>query len=87
MNLSNGEHHTRLVRFHSLTPTRRRSFVTTETFESELERANAQIIIENQSLTFENQQLSHLLKEHEMTMETILTKFRSHAVRPPPNIL
>jgi hypothetical protein len=51
---------------------------------------NAQIIIENQTLLHENKQLSMLLKEYEMTMETIMTKFRNHAVRLtvfPPNLL
>jgi len=53
-----------------------------ETFESELERMNAHFIIENQTLLHENKQLSLLLKEYENTMETIMTKFRNHAVRP-----
>lgn len=53
-----------------------------ETFESELERLNAHFIIENQTLLHENKQLSVLLKEYENTMETIMTKFRNHAVRP-----
>ncbi len=52
-----------------------------EVFESELERQNAQIIIENHSLLHENRQLSMLLKEYEHTMDTIMSKFRSHAVR------
>lgn len=52
-----------------------------EVFESELERMNAQIIIENQTLLHENKQLSLLLKEYETTMETIMAKFRNHAVR------
>jgi hypothetical protein len=52
-----------------------------ETFESELERMNAQIIIENQTLLHENKQLTTLLKEYEVTMETIMAKFRNHAVR------
>ena len=52
-----------------------------ETFESELERMNAQIIIENQTLLHENKQLSILLKEYESTMETVMSKFRNHAVR------
>lgn len=55
--------------------------ISKETFESELERTNAQIIIENHTLLHENRQLSLLLKEYEQTMETIMTKFRSHAVR------
>ncbi|KAJ3797697.1 hypothetical protein GGU11DRAFT_783841 [Lentinula aff. detonsa] len=51
-----------------------------ETFESELERTNAQIIIENQTLKQENKQLSTLLKEYEVTLETIMVKFRNHAL-------
>lgn len=42
---------------------------------------NAQFVIENQSLIKENKQLSVLLKEYEGTMETIMAKFRNHAVR------
>ena len=41
---------------------------------------NAQIIIENQTLLHENKQLTMLLKEYEGTMETIMAKFRNHAV-------
>lgn len=52
-----------------------------EEFDSEFERLNAQIIIENQTLLQENKQLSTLLKEYENTMETIMTKFRNHSVR------
>jgi hypothetical protein len=52
-----------------------------ETFESELERMNAQIVIENQTLLHENKQLSILLKEYEGTLETVMAKFRNHAVR------
>lgn len=54
-----------------------------ETLESELERTNAQVIIENHTLQQENKQLSLLLKEYEQTMETIMTKFRSHSVCIP----
>lgn len=41
---------------------------------------NAQIIIENQTLHHENKQLATLLKEYEQTMETVMSKFRNHAV-------
>ncbi|KIK70469.1 hypothetical protein GYMLUDRAFT_118309, partial [Collybiopsis luxurians FD-317 M1] len=51
-----------------------------EFFESELERTNAQIIIENQTLKHENRQLSMLLKEYESTLETIMVKFRNHSL-------
>ncbi|KXN90095.1 hypothetical protein AN958_05100 [Leucoagaricus sp. SymC.cos] len=53
--------------------------ISQEEFDSELERLNAQIIIENQTLLQENKQLSTLLKEYESTMETIMAKFRNHA--------
>lgn len=51
-----------------------------EVFESELERMNASLIIENQTLLHENKQLNSLLKEYEQTLETVMTKFRSQAV-------
>ncbi|KAL4251499.1 hypothetical protein ABKN59_005095 [Abortiporus biennis] len=54
--------------------------ISKETFESELERTNAQVIIENHSLLYENRELSMLLKEYEQTMENIMSKFRRHAV-------
>ncbi|OCH88770.1 hypothetical protein OBBRIDRAFT_65700 [Obba rivulosa] len=54
--------------------------ISKEVFESELERQNAQIIIENHTLLQENKQLSVLLKEYEQTMETVMSKFRSHAL-------
>lgn len=55
-------------------------FASTESFESESERVNAQTIIENQTVHHENKQLSLLLKEYEQTLETVMAKFRSHAV-------
>lgn len=54
--------------------------LSSEVFESELERTNAQAVIENHSLLHENRQLSLLLKEYEQTMDTIMAKFRSHSV-------
>ncbi|KAF9021758.1 hypothetical protein BDZ89DRAFT_957210 [Hymenopellis radicata] len=54
--------------------------ISKEFFESELERMNAQIIIENQTLLHENKQLSLLLKEYESTLDTVMTKFRNHAL-------
>ncbi|KAI0660548.1 hypothetical protein C8Q70DRAFT_932825 [Cubamyces menziesii] len=52
--------------------------ISKETFESELERQNAQIVIENHTLFQENKQLSALLQEYEKTMETVMSKFRVH---------
>ncbi|CAE6384934.1 unnamed protein product [Rhizoctonia solani] len=50
-----------------------------EVFETELERMNAAIIIENQTLQHENKQLNSLLREYETTLETVMTKFRNQA--------
>ncbi|KIO06868.1 hypothetical protein M404DRAFT_24036 [Pisolithus tinctorius Marx 270] len=54
--------------------------ISKEFFESELERTNAQLVVENQTLLHENKQLSMLLKEHENTLETVMSKFRHHAL-------
>ncbi|KAK7465262.1 hypothetical protein VKT23_005241 [Stygiomarasmius scandens] len=54
--------------------------ISKELFDSELERMNAQIIIENQTLLHENKQLGLLLKEYESTLDTIMNKFRNHAL-------
>lgn len=53
--------------------------ISQEEFDSDIERLNAQIIVENQALLQENRQLTTLLKEYESTMEMIMTKFRNHA--------
>lgn len=52
-----------------------------EEFESELERMNVNLVLENQNLQHENRQMSILLKDYESTLETVMAKFRSHAVR------
>ncbi len=57
------------------------SYVGKEVFESELERMNASLIIENQQLLHENKQINSLLKEYEQTLETVMAKFRAQAVR------
>ncbi|KIO30934.1 hypothetical protein M407DRAFT_35625, partial [Tulasnella calospora MUT 4182] len=53
--------------------------LTKEVFESELERMNAALIMENQHLQHENKQLNVLLKEYEQTLETVMSKFRNQA--------
>lgn len=53
-----------------------------EFFSSKLERDNAKVVIENQTLLHENKQLSSLLKEYETTMDGIMSKVRNHSVRP-----
>jgi hypothetical protein len=50
-----------------------------ETFESELERLNATLVLENQSLQHENKQLSMLLKDYEGTLESVMARFRTFA--------
>ncbi|MBW0464399.1 hypothetical protein O181_004114 [Austropuccinia psidii MF-1] len=50
-----------------------------EQFESEVERMNAQLVVENQTLQHENRQLTILLKDYETTLEQIMTRFRNHA--------
>lgn len=49
-------------------------------FESELERFNATLILENQSLQYENRQLSMLLKDYEGTLDNVMARFRGFAV-------
>jgi ABC-type phosphate transport system auxiliary subunit len=56
-----------------------------EVFESELERLNATLVLENHSLQHENKQLSMLLKDYEGTLENIMGRFRSFAVRRAPS--
>ncbi|KAL8293587.1 hypothetical protein RQP46_000288 [Phenoliferia psychrophenolica] len=53
--------------------------VTQEEFDSELERLNVSLVLENQALQQENRQLSVLLKDYEGTLETVMGKFRAHA--------
>jgi len=54
-----------------------------ETFNSQLERMNAHLTLENQTLSHECRQLGALLREFEGTLETIMGKFRafSHAAQ------
>lgn len=55
--------------------------VFAEEFDSELEKLNVQLVMENQALQQENRQLSSLLKDYESTLEAVMGKFRAHAVR------
>ena len=54
-----------------------------ETFTSQVERLNAQLVVENQTLAHEARQLGTLLRDTENTLETIMAKFRalSHATQ------
>ncbi len=52
-----------------------------EVYEAELERMNAAMSAENQTLLNDNRQLSTLIREYEQTLEKAMEKFRAHAVR------
>ncbi|CEH14313.1 Suppressor of IKBKE 1 [Ceraceosorus bombacis] len=51
--------------------------ISKEKFESNLEKLNASLVVENQTLAHENKQLNLLLREYEQTLETIMGRFRS----------
>lgn len=51
--------------------------ISKEKFESDLERINAQLVLENQALAHDNKQSNLLLREYEGILETIMAKFRS----------
>jgi len=50
-----------------------------EEYNAELEHMNAAIMAENQSLQYDNKQLSALIKEYEQTLESIMSTFRNRA--------
>lgn len=54
--------------------------ISKEKFESNLEKLNASLVVENQTLAHENKQLNLLLREYEQTLETIMGRFRSFSV-------
>ncbi|GAA5843420.1 hypothetical protein JCM11251_002473 [Rhodosporidiobolus azoricus] len=53
--------------------------VSQEDFDSELEKMNVSLVLENQTLQQENRQLTSLLKDYEGTLEAVMGKFRAHA--------
>lgn len=53
--------------------------ISTEQFEFECERLNAELIKENQLLQFDNKQLTSLVKEFEGVIEVIMNKFRQES--------
>ena len=52
-----------------------------------MERMNAAMAAENQSLQYDNKQLNALIKEHEQTLDTVMSAFRNRAVRVMFNVL
>jgi hypothetical protein len=57
------------------------NFFPIEAFESELERNNAALVLENHALLYENRQLDSLLKEYEQSLQTVMAKVRHHSVQ------
>ncbi|GAA5975748.1 hypothetical protein JCM11641_005859 [Rhodosporidiobolus odoratus] len=53
--------------------------VSQEEFDSEVEKMNVSLVLENQALQQENRQLSSLMKDYEGTLEAVMGKFRAHA--------
>jgi hypothetical protein len=51
-----------------------------ELFDSELERSNVGLIIENQGLLQENKQLTSLMTDYEQTLRTVMSKFQQYVV-------
>ncbi|KAK7690350.1 hypothetical protein QCA50_007007 [Cerrena zonata] len=52
---------------------------TQEDYDAELERMNAAMSAENQSLVNDSKQLGALIKEYEQTLENVMTTFRKRA--------
>ncbi|KAJ3716980.1 hypothetical protein FB446DRAFT_747118 [Lentinula raphanica] len=50
-----------------------------DVYETELERMNAAMMAENQSLQHDNKQLNTLIKEYEQTLEKLMSEFRNRA--------
>jgi len=50
-----------------------------QVFESELERNNAALVLENHALLYENRQLDSLLKEYEQSLQMVMAKVRHHS--------
>lgn len=50
-------------------------------YDGELERMNASLAAENQTLQHDNKQLGALIREYEQTLESVMSAFRTRAVR------
>ncbi|TCD70566.1 hypothetical protein EIP91_002912 [Steccherinum ochraceum] len=50
-----------------------------EVYDAELERLNASMLAENQTLMNDNKQLNALIKEYEQTLENVMATFRNRA--------
>ena len=70
----------RQVRFQLQLFTPEISHLLVEAYNAELEKTNVSVLAENQNLLNENKQLNALVREYEQTLETIMSKFRTHAV-------
>lgn len=52
---------------------------TKEVYDAELERMNASLAAENQTLQHDNKQLGVLIREYEQTLESVMSAFRTRA--------
>lgn len=52
-----------------------------DVYDTELEKMNTSFLQQNAELHHDNKQLAILLKEYEQTLETVMDKFRTQAVR------
>jgi hypothetical protein len=52
-----------------------------DAYDGELERMNASLAAENQTLQHDNKQLGALIREYEQTLESVMSAFRTRAVR------
>lgn len=59
--------------------------IATEEYQSAIEEFSTKLVLENRTVQHENKQLSILLREYEATLEGVMCKFRSLAVRPFPS--
>jgi hypothetical protein len=55
----------------------------TEEFATRLEEFASHLVLENQTLMFENKQLNVLLKDYEAVLEGVMGKFRSMSASRP----
>jgi len=54
--------------------------ISPEVYDAELERMNASLAAENQTLQHDNKQLGVLIREYEQTLESVMSAFRTRAV-------
>ncbi|GAA95394.1 uncharacterized protein L969DRAFT_45657 [Mixia osmundae IAM 14324] len=53
--------------------------ISQEKFDSDLEKLNATLVLENQALQHDTRALSMLLRDYETSLDTVMAKFRTYA--------